>query len=98
MTIFKLGLEGQLLALSIRACVGCQPDQKEIKTLPVPKPATDVEAQIFSFFKEYDPSSAFVNGFNEYAGKLFIPSRKNLGGFSRRVDELRLKAENEAEL
>ncbi len=66
--------------------------------MPVPKPASDVEAEIFSFFKEYDPSSAYINGLKEYAGKLFIPSRRNLEGFSRRVDELRLKAENEAQL
>lgn len=66
--------------------------------MPVPKPASDVEAEIFEFFKESDPVSAYIAGLKEYSGKLFIPSRRNLERFSRRADELRLKAENEAQL
>jgi len=66
--------------------------------LPIPKPGSEVEAEIFDFFKEYDPSSAYIAGLKDYAGKLFIPSRRNLERFSRRADELRLKAENDAQL
>jgi hypothetical protein len=66
--------------------------------VPLPKPASDVEAEIFEFVKESDPSTAYLQGANEYVGKLFIPSRKNLERVAKRVDELRLKAENNSQL
>jgi len=69
-----------------------------LKAVPVPKPASDIEAEIFEFFKESEPSSAYLNGLKEYAGRLFIPSRKNLERFSKRAEELRLRAENKSQL
>jgi len=66
--------------------------------LAIPKPASPVESEIFELFKEADPSGAYINGLKEYAGKIFIPSRKNLDRLSRRVEELRLKAENKSQL
>jgi hypothetical protein len=66
--------------------------------LAIPKPASPVESEIFELFKEADPSGAYINGLKEYAGKIFIPSRKNLDRLSRRVEELRLKAENRSQL
>ncbi len=66
--------------------------------MPIPKPASVAEEEIFEFFKEYDPSSAYLNGFGEYAGRLFIPSKKNLEIFSKRVEELRMRAENRSQL
>jgi hypothetical protein len=66
--------------------------------MPVPKPASDVEADILQFFCESDPSTAFTAGFDAYAGRLFIPSTKNMDKFARRLEELRLRAENESEL
>jgi len=66
--------------------------------LAIPKPASSVESEIFELFKEFDPSGAYINGLNEYVGKMFIPSKRNLEKFSRRVDELRLKAENKSQL
>jgi hypothetical protein len=66
--------------------------------LAIPKPASPVESEIFELFKEADPSGAYINGLKEYAGKIFIPSRKNLNRLSRRVEELRLKAENKSQL
>jgi hypothetical protein len=66
--------------------------------LALPKPGSPVESDIFEFVKDADPSGAYINGLKEYAGKIFIPSRKNLDRFSRRVDELRLKAENKSQL
>ena len=68
------------------------------KELAIPKPASPVESEIFEFFKESDPSGAYINGLKEYVGKIFIPSRKNLDKLSRRVEELRLKAENKSQL
>ncbi|HZY93492.1 MAG TPA: hypothetical protein VFE98_01365 [Candidatus Bathyarchaeia archaeon] len=66
--------------------------------MPLPRSASLVEEEILDFFKEYDPSSAYINGFKEYAGKIFIPSRRNLEKFSKRADELRLRAENDSQL
>src|SRR5262245_40441188 len=66
--------------------------------MPVPKPASVVESEIFELAKESDPASAYVNGIEEYVGRLFIPSKRNLERFSHRVEELRLKAENRAQL
>jgi hypothetical protein len=66
--------------------------------MPLPKPASDVEAELFEFVKESDPSTAYLQGANEYVGKLFIPSRKNLEKVAKRADELRLKAENNSQL
>jgi hypothetical protein len=66
--------------------------------LAIPKPSSAVESEIFDLFKETDPSGAYISGLNNYAGKIFIPSRRNLEKFSRRVDELRLKAENKPQL
>src|SRR2546425_2644185 len=68
------------------------------KELAIPKPASPVESEIFEFFKESDPSGAYINGLKDYVGKIFIPSRKNLERLSRRVEELRLKAENKSQL
>ena len=66
--------------------------------VPLPKPASDVEAEIFEFVKESDPSTAYLQGASDYVGKLFIPSRKNLERVAKRADELRLRAENNAQL
>ena len=66
--------------------------------MAIPKPASPVEAEIFEFFKESDPSGAYTSGLDEYAGKMFIPSRRNLEKLSKRADELRMKAENRSQL
>ena len=66
--------------------------------MAIPKPASPIESEIFDLFKENDPSGAYINGLKEYVGKIFIPSKRNLEKFSRRVDELRLKAENKSQL
>src|SRR5947207_14147667 len=64
----------------------------------MPKPASDVEAEIFEFAKESDPATTYLQGVNEYVGKLFIPSRRNLERIAKRTEELRLKAENDLQL
>src|SRR5207302_10004227 len=69
-----------------------------IRRMVIPKPASPVESEIFDLFKEADPSGAYINGLKEYAGKIFIPSRKNLDRLSRRVEEWRLKAESKSQL
>lgn len=66
--------------------------------MPVPKPASDVEAEIFEFVKEAEPTTAYIQGVDEFVGRLFIPSGKNLDRIARRADELRLRAENDLQL
>ncbi len=47
------------------------------------------------FVKEVSPSGAYLMGFNEYAGKLFIASEKNVNAALRKVRGLRRKAKTE---
>jgi len=54
-----------------------------------------LDAQIMEFFKEINPSGAYILGFNEYAGKLFIASQRNVDAALRRVRALRSKAKTE---
>jgi len=54
-----------------------------------------IDAQIIEFVKETNPSGAYLMGFNEYAGKLFIASRANIDAALRRVRTLRSKARTE---
>ena len=67
-------------------------------TVPLPKPKSEVEAELFEFVKDSDPSTAYLQGSKEHVGKIFIPSRKNLEKFAKRADELRLEAENDSQL
>ena len=66
--------------------------------MPLPRPSSEVESELFEFVKDADPSAAYLHGSKEHVGKLFIPSRKNLERFAGRADELRLKAENDSQL
>ena len=66
--------------------------------MPVPKPASDVEAELFEFVKALEPAGSYIQGMNEFVGKLFIPSRRNLERIAKRADELRLEAENDLQL
>jgi hypothetical protein len=52
----------------------------------------DLDAQIMDFVKEVNPSGAYLMGFNEYAGKLFIASRENLDFALAKVRRMRTMA------
>jgi hypothetical protein len=54
--------------------------------------ADPLDLEILETYKELNPSAAFLQGFNQYAGKLFIPSSENIQGALRRVRELRRRA------
>lgn len=54
-----------------------------------------LDSEIMNFAKEVSPSSAYLAGFNEYAGRLFIASQENIGAALRKVRQLRSKAETE---
>jgi hypothetical protein len=54
-----------------------------------------LDAQILSSLKEINPSGAYLMGFNEYAGKLFIASRANVNAALRELRRLRSKAKTD---
>ncbi|HXW94514.1 MAG TPA: hypothetical protein VEJ19_02255 [Nitrososphaerales archaeon] len=54
-----------------------------------------LDEQIMDFVKEVTPSGAFLLGFNDYAGKLFIASEANISAALRKVRALRAKAKTE---
>jgi len=54
-----------------------------------------LDSQIMDFMKEAYPSGAYLVGFNDYAGKLFIASDQNIRAALRKVRALRSKAETE---
>ena len=54
-----------------------------------------VDAQILDFVKDVNPSAAYLMGFNDYAGKLFVASQKNVDSALRKVRALRSKARTE---
>ena len=55
----------------------------------------DLDAQIMELVKEINPSGAYLMGFNEYAGKLFIASKENVDSALRKVRGLRARANND---
>lgn len=54
-----------------------------------------LDSQIMDFVKEVNPSGAYLMGFNDYAGKLFIASQKNVNSALKKVRGLRSKAKTE---
>jgi hypothetical protein len=54
-----------------------------------------LDAQILDFVKEVNPSGAYLLGFNEYAGKLFIASQANLDAALKKLRGLRSRAKTE---
>ena len=52
----------------------------------------DLDAQIMELVKEVNPSGAYLMGFNEFAGKLFIASKENLDAALAKVRGLRARA------
>lgn len=56
-----------------------------------------LDDDIVALWKELTPSSAYVLGFDEYAGKLFIPSEENVREALEKVRALRRRAENDVQ-
>ena len=55
-------------------------------------PDTKLENEIFEAVKEISPSSAYLVGFNDYAGKLFVGSDANTKAALKRVRGLRRRS------
>src|SRR2546422_1086496 len=69
----------------------------DISAAPLPEyvKADLLDLEILETYKELNPSAAFLLGFNQYAGKLFIPSSENIQGGLKRIRELRKRAQTE---
>ncbi|MBA3044532.1 hypothetical protein FP804_05300, partial [archaeon] len=53
-----------------------------------------IENGIFELWKTVNPSLAFSQGLDDYAGKLFIPTKENNEKILEKIKELRDKADN----
>nr|MDO8134432.1 hypothetical protein [Candidatus Njordarchaeum guaymaensis] len=62
---------------------------------PLLASVTEVEAEILQLWKEYDPSSAYAAGFEEYAGRIFNPTDSNIKSLKARILEILRKAKEE---
>ena len=56
-----------------------------------------LDDEILEAFKEISPSGAYIIGFNECAGKVFVPSNENLSKALAKVRDLRSRATTELE-
>jgi hypothetical protein len=54
-----------------------------------------LDDEILQLWKELSPSGAYTTGFEEFAGRLFIPSEENIKSSIERVRALRRRAEND---
>ena len=61
------------------------------------KERKSLDNEIIELWKELSPSGAYLLGWNEFAGRLFIPSEENLNRAVERVRALRRRAENEVQ-
>jgi len=53
---------------------------------------TSLDSEIMDLVKEISPSGAYIMGFNDYAGRLFVASRENVDAGLAKVRSLRQKA------
>jgi hypothetical protein len=53
-----------------------------------------IENEVFELWKTVNPSSAFSQGLDDYAGKLFIPTKENNEKILEKIKELRDKADD----
>ncbi|MGA2665743.1 MAG: hypothetical protein ABSF83_12460 [Nitrososphaerales archaeon] len=56
-----------------------------------------LDGQIIGLWKELNPSGAYMLGWDEYAGRLFIPSEQNVQDALQKVRALRRRAENDVQ-
>src|SRR2546428_2311810 len=62
------------------------------------KQESSLDREILAVWKELAPSSAYSLGWNEYAGRLFIPSEANINDALTKVRRLRTKARSEMQV
>jgi len=77
--------------------IGFSGRELEITRLPAQERmiSDPLDNQIMDFVKEVSPSGAYLMGFNDYAGKLFVASEANIAAALKKVRSLRAKAKTE---
>jgi len=66
----------------------------EQKVTVMRTPQSKVEEEIFELWKELKPPSAFSSGLNDYAGKLFVPTEKNVKRMLEKIARLKTHAKD----
>lgn len=51
----------------------------------------DLEGEIYEIWRELNPSEAYLQGLNDYAGKLFVPTPENRERILKRIKHLKSK-------
>jgi hypothetical protein len=69
-----------------------------MKLNPILSEMSEVEKQFLEWHKEVDPSSAYLEGINECAGKFFVPSKQNLAAAEKKLERISKRAENKGQL
>jgi len=54
-----------------------------------------LDDEIMDAVKKFSPSGAYIIGFNEYAGKVFVPSKENISAALAKVRDLQSRATSE---
>jgi hypothetical protein len=62
---------------------------------PVLSEMSHVEKELLELLKELSPSSAYIHGIEECAGKCFVPSKKNLTTARKKLADILKEAEND---
>jgi hypothetical protein len=57
--------------------------------------ANTLDDEILEVFKTFDPANGYLMGFDECAGKFFVPSQENVDATLSKIRDLRARAENE---
>ena len=62
--------------------------------MPLKKPESKIEAEIFEVWKQWKPSAAYMGGVADCAGKLFVPTEEDIGKLLKRIKALKKQAED----
>ncbi|TET19208.1 hypothetical protein E3J74_07665 [Candidatus Bathyarchaeota archaeon] len=65
---------------------------------PILKKMTTIEREIFEVWKEAYPQTAYTQGFEEYAGKMLIPSEVKLTEIKKRLEDLKKRTKDRGHL
>jgi hypothetical protein len=69
-----------------------------MKLNPILSEISEVEKQFLEWHKESDPSSAYLEGIAECAGRFFVPSKKNLTDAKRKLETILKRTRNKGQL
>jgi len=68
-----------------------------MKSNPILEKMSKVEKRFLDWYKRFDPSSAYIDGVSECAGKFFVPSKDNIAIAEKELRSLLKIAENEGQ-